>query len=134
MIAAPGVGDTGAWYRHLRPLLTSAGLRLVTMDLRGLGESDTGLRDCSEEAVAADSLALVDHLDAGPAVLVGNSLSCAAAVIAAVDSPDRVADIVLLGPFVRRVQIAWWQRALFAAMLAGPWGRSAWVAYYRRAL
>jgi pimeloyl-ACP methyl ester carboxylesterase len=134
VIAAPGMGDTRATYRHLRPLLTGEGLRFVTMDLRGLGESDTGFADYSDEAVAADYLALVDHLDAGPAVLVGNSLSCASAVIAAADSPDRVAGIALLGPFVRPVQLAWWQRALFTAMLAGPWGRSAWVAYYRRAL
>ena len=134
VIAAPGMGDTRRSYRHLRAPLTAAGLRFVTMDLRGLGESDTTFGDYSEEAIARDYLALAEHLAAGPAVLVGNSLSCSSAVIATAEAPERVAGIVLLGPFVRPVRIAWWQRVLFAAMLAGPWGRSVWVGYYRRAL
>jgi alpha-beta hydrolase superfamily lysophospholipase len=38
-IAAPGMGDMRGVYRHLSPLLTESGLRLVTFDIRGLGET-----------------------------------------------------------------------------------------------
>jgi len=134
VIAAPGMGDTRGSYRHVRSPLVTAGVRVVTMDLRGLGESAATFEDYSDEAVAADYLALVDHLGAGPAVLVGNSLSCASAVIAATEQPDSIAGLVVIGPFVRPADMAWWQKALFGAMLGGPWGRSAWVGYYRKTL
>ncbi len=134
VVAAPGMGDLRQVYRHIRQPLADAGIRFVTMDLRGMGESTTDWTDLNDEAVASDFLALVEHLDAGPAVLVGNSLSAASAVIAATDAPDRVAGIALLGPFVREVPTAWWQTALFNVMLMPPWGRSAWVGYYRKNL
>lgn len=134
LIAAPGMGDTRRVYRHVAPALIQAGVRLVTMDLRGMGESSVRWEDLSDAAVASDYLALVDHLDAGPAVLVGNSLSCASSVIAATESREKVAGIALLGPFVRDVPIKRWQKVLFAAMLTPPWGKSAWVGYYRKNL
>jgi pimeloyl-ACP methyl ester carboxylesterase len=133
LIAAPGMGDTRSVYRHLTPLLTDR-YRVVTMDLRGLGESTAVWDDFNDTAVAEDYLALIDHLDAGPAILVGNSLSCSSAVLASVQSPDSVAGIVLLGPFVRPVEAAWWQKALFKVMLAPPWGRSIWTGYYKKNL
>jgi pimeloyl-ACP methyl ester carboxylesterase len=134
VIAAPGMGDTRNSYRHLRDGLAAAGIRFVTMDVRGMGESSVGWSDLSDAAVASDYLALVDELGGGPAVLVGNSLSCASSVIAATDAPDKVAGLMLLGPFVRDVPTAWWQKAAFGAMLSPPWGRSVWVSYYRKSL
>lgn len=134
MIAAPGMGDTRRVYRHLSPALTAAGLRLATMDLRGMGESSMLWDDFSDAAVASDLLALIDHLGGGPAFLMGNSMSCAASVIAATEMPDRVAGLALIGPFVRDLPLPWWQRAAFRAVLARPWGRRAWVSYYRRSL
>ena len=134
VIAAPGMGDMMGVYRHVVPLMTGAGLRFVTMDLRGLGESTTGFSEYTDESVASDYLALIDHIGAGPAVLVGNSLSCASAVIAATDRPTDVSAIALLGPFVRKHDMKWWQELAFAGMLAPPWGKSAWVSYYRKNL
>ena len=55
-------------------------------------------------------------------------------MIAATDAPDQVDGLVLLGPFVRDVPTAWWQSALFTTMLMPPWGRSAWVGYYKKNL
>jgi pimeloyl-ACP methyl ester carboxylesterase len=130
VIAAPGMGDTRRVYRHLTPLLGEAGLRVATFDLRGVGESSVGWEDLSDVAVASDYLALIDELDSGPAVLIGNSLSCASSVIAATEAPDKVRGIVLLGPFVRDIPTKWWQKASFAAGLTPPWGRRVWVSYY----
>ncbi|MDJ0791697.1 MAG: alpha/beta hydrolase [Acidimicrobiia bacterium] len=132
VIAAPGMGDLRHSYRHIRQPMADGGIRFVTMDLRGMGESSTDWTDLDDAAVASDYLALIRELGGGPAMLVGNSLSCASAVLAATDSPDDVAGIMLLGPFVRDVPTAWWQKAAFTAMLMPPWGRSAWVGYYRK--
>lgn len=132
VIAAPGMGDLRQVYRHVRPLLTDAGVRLVTMDLRGVGESSVGWPDYSDAALGSDMLALAAHIDAGPVVLVGNSLTAASAVIAATDQPESVAGLVLIGPFARDVPSPAWQKVLFKLMLTPPWGRSAWVSYYRK--
>lgn len=134
LVAAPGMGDTRRVYRHLVPALTAAGLRLVTMDLRGMGESSAHWDDLSDAAVSSDLLALIDRLGGGPAFLIGNSLSCASSVIAATEEPDKVAGLILIGPFVRPVPMKWWQTAAFRALLRPPWGRRAWVSYYRRNL
>jgi len=131
VIAAPGMGDTRAVYRHVRAPLVEAGFRFVTMDLRGMGESTAHWNDLSDGGVASDYLALIDELDAGPAVLVGSSLACGSAVIAATQAPESVAGLAVIGPFVRQVPQKWWQKAVFATMLAPPWGRTAWVSYYR---
>lgn len=134
IIAAPGMGDTRGVYRHLSPLLTRAGLRLVTFDLRGLGESSVDWDDYGDAAIASDYLSLLDHLDSNSAVLIGNSKTASSVVIAAVDGLDRVSGLVLLGPFARVVPIKRWQKLTFGLMLSGPWGRSVWVSYYRKNL
>ncbi len=134
LVAAPGIGDTRRSYRHLSPRLVSAGMRLVTFDLRGLGESSARWDDYSDAAIASDYLSLLDRLDAPSAFLVGNSKSASSAVIAAASDTRRVKGLILLGPFAREAPLAWWQGLLFGLMLAGPWGRAAWMAYYKKSL
>ncbi len=131
VVAAPGMGDLRAAYRHLVPLLTAAGYRVVTMDLRGAGDSSVLWDDYSDAAIATDIVALVDHIGAGPATVIGNSLTASSAVIAAVEHADRVSRLVLIGPFVRDVPAPAWQKAAFKVMLSPPWGKSAWLSYYR---
>ncbi len=134
VIAAPGMGDLRHVYRHLRPRLVDRGVRLVTMDLRGVGESSVRWPDYSDAAIGADMLALAAHIGTGPSVLVGNSLTAASAVIAATDDPGAVAGLVLIGPFARDMPSPGWQRTLFRLTLTPPWGRSAWISYYRKQL
>jgi pimeloyl-ACP methyl ester carboxylesterase len=134
VIASPGMGDTRDVYRHLSPLLEKAGIRLVTFDLRGLGESSVQWEDYSDAAIASDYLSLLDHTGLPSAVLVGNSKTASSVVIAATDNPAKVSGLILLGPFARTVPVKWWQMLLFGIMLAGPWGRAAWISYYRKNL
>ncbi|MEV4615164.1 alpha/beta hydrolase [Kitasatospora sp. NPDC049258] len=103
VVLLPGMLDKRAAYRYLRPLLTAAGHRVITMDLRGLGESSTGFTDHSPAAIAEDVLALLDHLGIDRAVLVGNSYTGASVVKAAGDRPERVAGIVLIDAFVENL-------------------------------
>jgi pimeloyl-ACP methyl ester carboxylesterase len=130
VLAVPGIGDRRQTYRHVVPVLAGHGVRVVTVDLRGMGESSTGWPDHSDVAIADDLVALVQHLDLHDVVLVGNSLGAAAAVLASVAAPDRVRGLVLIGPFARALPMPWWQRAGFRALLAPPWGRRAWVHYF----
>lgn len=67
---------------------------VLAVDARGHGESSTpstAFRQCDDVA------ALVQHLDQGPAVLVGVSMGAGAAVDTALEHPDLVAGIVASG-------------------------------------
>ena len=130
----PGLGDLRGEYRFLAPRIAAAGYRMVTMDLRGHGESSTGWADYSTTAVGGDVAALVAHLDAGPAALIGTSMGAGAAVVAAAALPDRTSAVVGIGPFVRDVPLPLSMRVVLAVALnvafVGPWGPAAWGAYY----
>jgi pimeloyl-ACP methyl ester carboxylesterase len=101
IVLAPGMGDLRATFRFLAPLLVEAGYRVVTVDYRGLGESDTGWDDYSSAATGRDLVALLRRLDAGPALLYGNSYTAASAIHVAADAPELLRGVVLAGPFVR---------------------------------
>jgi pimeloyl-ACP methyl ester carboxylesterase len=133
VVCVPGLGDLRQEYRFLGPALVDAGLRVVSVDLRGHGESSTGWSDLSAEAVGSDVLALIQHLGAEHALVVGTSMAAGAAVWAAAEDPRAVSGLVLIGPFVRDVgsgaQLRLY-RALFRLVLARPWGRAFWMRYW----
>jgi pimeloyl-ACP methyl ester carboxylesterase len=130
LIAIPGMGDLRGEYRHLRPVLEAAGHRVVTMDVRGHGESSPAWDDYSARAVGRDALALVDHVGAGPAVILGNSFAAGAALWAAHESPDSVAGAVLLGPILRDLPQPWFVDAAVKVGFAGPWRVWFWTTYW----
>jgi pimeloyl-ACP methyl ester carboxylesterase len=101
LLCLPGLGVTRATYAALRPLLVDAGYRVVTVDLRGHGGSDAVWSDYTPEAIGRDTVALLRHLDAGPAVLFTNSYTGATAVWAAAEAPELFRAIVLGAPFAR---------------------------------
>src|SRR3712207_1811225 len=65
VICSPGLGDLRSTFRGLAERLAAAGARVVTVDLRGHGESSTGWPDHSPAAVAGDLAALARHLTGG---------------------------------------------------------------------
>jgi pimeloyl-ACP methyl ester carboxylesterase len=101
IVCIPAMGDIRAEYRFLTPRLVAAGFRVVTFDLRGLGESTAAWPEYGSIPTARDLIALLRHLDAGPAVIYGCSLGSAAAVYADVEAPGLIRGMVLAGPFVR---------------------------------
>lgn len=129
IVCAPGMGDLRSVHRFLAPALAAAGFRVVTVDLRGHGESDTTFDAYDDVAAGQDLLALVDHLG-GPAVLVGNSMSAGAAAWAAAERPDAVTALVLIGPFVRQVPVPKVMLLLMRIALTRPWGPRVWSSYY----
>ncbi len=130
VICVPGMGDLRSSYRHTVPTLVAAGYRVATFDLRGHGDSATTFQTYDDEAAAGDLLAIIDELGGSRAIVLGNSMGAAAAVIAAADRPAAIAGLVLIGPFVRNPPQNALQRAMMAVALRGFWGRSVWRSYY----
>ena len=118
VVLLPGMLDKRAVYRFLAPLLGAAGHRVVTMDLRGMGESSTGFTDHTPAAIADDLVALLAHLDLRGAVLVGSSYTGATVVRAAALAPERTGGVVLVDAFVENLPLNGFQKALFG--LVGP--------------
>ncbi|MDH6112172.1 pimeloyl-ACP methyl ester carboxylesterase [Kitasatospora sp. MAP12-15] len=116
VVLIPGMLEPRTAYRRLRPLLTAAGHRVITMDLRGFGESSITWDDYSPTAIAGDALALLDHLGIERAVLAGNSYTGASVVKLAGTAPERVAGIVLLDAFVENLPTNGVQRAMLKAL------------------
>jgi pimeloyl-ACP methyl ester carboxylesterase len=130
VICVPGLGDLRQQYRFLAPKLESAGFRVVAMDVRGHGESTVGWPDYSAASVGADIVALIRHLGAKKAFIVGNSMAGAAAVWASAEDPDAVAGIVLIDPFVREMPASAFLTGFLKVAMIRPWGPSFWSMYY----
>jgi len=93
IVLAHGIGGNHAvWYKQIATL--SRAYRVVAFDHRGFGLS----RDESGEGRSAfvrDLLALLDHLGADKAVLVGQSMGAGTCICFAGLYPDRVAALVI---------------------------------------
>jgi pimeloyl-ACP methyl ester carboxylesterase len=132
VVCLPGMGDVRQAYRFLAPALVTAGHRVVTLDLRGHGESDTTFTRHDGVAIGGDVLALLDELGAATATIVGNSLGAAGAAWAAADAPGRIEGLVLIGPFVRDVPLGVATRLALRLGFVRPWGPAAWRAFYAK--
>lgn len=130
MVAVPGLGDVRQEYRFLGADLLKRGFHVVTMDLRGHGESSTGFADMTVEAHACDVIALVKHLDAGRTIVIGTSFGAAVAAHAAVIAPELVEKVLVIGPFVRDAPPSPLMSAMLGVLFGGPWGRAAWMSYF----
>ena len=129
VLLVPGMGDLRSTYRFLAPALAAAGYRVVSTDLRGHGDSDANFPSYGDIATASDLSALLRHLDA-PAVVVGNSMGAGAAVITAAETPELVAGLVLVGPFVREPASAnLFMKLVMRILMARPWAAGVWKAY-----
>ncbi|WP_158625882.1 alpha/beta fold hydrolase [Arsenicitalea aurantiaca] len=135
VVLVPGLGDLRSEYRFLAPQLVEAGFRVISLDLRGHGQSDMGWSDYRASAVGSDVIALIEHLNEGPALIVGTSMGAAAAVWAAAERREAVAGLALVGPFVRDVPQPLHKRLLQGAMLrlvlSNPLAPKLWGAAFR---
>jgi pimeloyl-ACP methyl ester carboxylesterase len=132
IVCSPGLGDLRSTFADLAEPLVSAGFTVATTDLRGHGESTTGWPSYTGSDVASDLLELIAALHAGPAVLLANSHSAGAAVVAAAYQPAMIAGLVLTGPFVR-------DQPASLVSAVGRWlitrqgiGRRIWTGYWPR--
>jgi pimeloyl-ACP methyl ester carboxylesterase len=130
VICVPGLGDMRQQYRLLAPKLAAAGFRVVTMDLPGHGESSVDWPAYSPAIVGADIVAMIHHLGARKAFIIGNSMAGGSAVWAAAEVPDYVAGIVMIDPFTRQIPTSSFLLAFLKVAMLRPWGPSFWSMYY----
>ncbi|HEX5759708.1 MAG TPA: alpha/beta hydrolase [Thermoanaerobaculia bacterium] len=91
-----GYGESWRSWEPVLPLLPPD-LRVVAPSLRGHGDSDKPGCCYRQQDFVADALALLDTLGVERATWVGFSMGSLVAHQAAVESPDRVARLVLVG-------------------------------------
>jgi pimeloyl-ACP methyl ester carboxylesterase len=130
VVLMPGAGDVRSEHRFLAAHLAADGYRVVTVELRGHGEASPAWPSYGLEETAQDILALVDHLDAGPAVVVANSFAPAAAMWAATEAPGALQGIVAISPHLTAGGSAL-QRGAMQVLLRGPWAGAIWTKLYR---
>jgi epoxide hydrolase 4 len=93
-----------AWHRQI-PMLAEAGFRVVAPDMRGynLSGKPHGVGAYSRERLAGDVAALIAHLGAEKAHVVGHDWGAIVAWYTAIDHPDAVDRLAILdGPHPRQ--------------------------------
>lgn len=101
VVLAHGLTATRRYVVHGSRLLAKHGLRVLSYDARGHGESDPAPAGggYSYEELAADLGAVIDAAAGqGPAILVGHSMGAHTIAALALGRPERVAGAVLVGP------------------------------------
>ena len=99
-----GLTATRRYVVHNSSGLARRGLRQVTYDARGHGESDPapdGGGYGYPELVADLEEVITDRVGEGPFLLVGHSMGAHTAVAYALENPERVAGLVVIGPVYR---------------------------------
>ncbi|MFF2074134.1 alpha/beta fold hydrolase [Kitasatospora sp. NPDC058162] len=98
VVLIAGMGASSLTWAPLLPELARP-VRVVAYDRAGLGASEPDRAPVlTLDAQVADLAALVRHLDAGPAVLVGHSWGGQLAQLLARERPELVAGLVLVDP------------------------------------
>jgi 4,5:9,10-diseco-3-hydroxy-5,9,17-trioxoandrosta-1(10),2-diene-4-oate hydrolase len=93
----PGASGVSNYSRNIDALAQH--FRVVVPDMPGYGRSAKGVDHDDPFGYLADMMrGLLDELDIDSAHLVGNSYGGAAALRLALDTPDRVGKLVLMGP------------------------------------
>ena len=126
------------WLNHLEyewrspvwgPVLTelARNCRLIRFDQRGNGLSDWEVKEISADTMIADMAAVADAAGLERFALLGISQGCAFSIRYAVENPERVTCLVLLGGYLRGrlKRPAPEQRKLFealASMIRDGWG------------
>lgn len=93
----PGASGLSNYARNIAALAEH--FTLIVPDLPGYGQSTKGLdRKDPFGDLASSMLGLLDHLRIAQASVVGNSLGGACALRMALDAPQRILQLVLMGP------------------------------------
>lgn len=94
----PGAYGFSNFRKNLTPL-AEAGNRVIIVDLPGYGQSDFRTGDGGLFGPMAEAIVeLIGHLGVGRASLVGNSLGGGTAIRVALDHPELVDKLILMGP------------------------------------
>jgi pimeloyl-ACP methyl ester carboxylesterase len=118
LVLLNGIGlDLSAWGPIAETLARER--RLVLLDARGVGRSGPPPEPCTTALLAADALALIDHLALAPVDVLGLSLGGLVAQELALLAPSKVRSLVLAATAARlparpRRALDAWRRLLLA--------------------
>lgn len=105
MMFAHGFGCSQEMWRRVAPYFSD--YRVVLFDHIGAGKSDVQAYDPikydSLHGYSQDVIEILDALDLRDIIFVGHSVSAMIGVMAAVERPDLIGDLVLVGPSPRYV-------------------------------
>lgn len=94
----PGAGGWSNYSRNIGPL-ADAGYRVILLDTPGFNKSDPIVMDVARDIVNAAAVkGLMDVLGIEQAHLVGNSMGGASSLRFALEYPDRLGKLILMGP------------------------------------
>jgi 3-oxoadipate enol-lactonase len=122
-------GDASAWNAQLA--LLKDRFRVIAFDNRGAGRSTQVDEPVSTRDLAADTLALMDHLRIPHAQVVGRSMGGAIAQHMALMAPQRVDSLVLCASFARLDALG--RRVLSNMREALEW-RGSWADHARHSV
>lgn len=112
------IGTDSRLWQNLMPLLP-AGLRLITHDLRGQGQSSVPPSPYRMGQMIADTEQLLDHLGIRDAVFVGLGLGGLIAQGLATKRLDQIRALVLMGTAPRIGAASHWDRSGLLALAEG---------------
>ncbi len=93
-----GRGGAGrSWHLHQVPAVRAAGYRAITFNNRGIPPTSESADGFTLQDMVADTAALIEHLDAGPARRVGVSMGALIAQELTLTRPDLVTAAVFMG-------------------------------------
>jgi pimeloyl-ACP methyl ester carboxylesterase len=121
VVAVHGLGGSHANWHDLGPLLARRH-RVLAVDLAGHGRTPRAGRSASVRANCQLLGHFLDEVVERPAVLLGNSMGAAIAMLHAAEHPERVSALALIGPALPRTRTSVPNRALAkqVAMFAVP--------------
>jgi pimeloyl-ACP methyl ester carboxylesterase len=131
VLCLPSLGDTRREYDHVVPVLVEEGYRVMTTDLRGMGQSQGHFKTHTVVDLANDIKVMLDAEKVEQAFLLGCSISGASAGRFAVEHPERVRALVLFSPLMRTGSR--FSAFLLSTVLRLPGiGSRVWTSYFKR--
>jgi pimeloyl-ACP methyl ester carboxylesterase len=100
------------------------------MDMRGQGETSASWPEYTDAALGSDMLALIKHLGASSALLIGTSKGCGGALQAALQEPEAVRGIVLIAPFIAAPRSAFLTNLMTGFIFFPLWGVALYGSYF----
>lgn len=130
VLCLPSLGDTRREYERFTPVLIEEGYRVITTDLRGMGQSRGSFKSHNVRDLANDIKAILDAEGIEKAYLVACSVSGASAGLFAVEQPERVSGLIMFSPIMHTGSR--FMTMLLVTLLRTPGlGRVLWSSYFK---
>ncbi|GCE29436.1 hydrolase [Dictyobacter alpinus] len=131
VLCLPSMGDTRREFERSAPLLIEAGYRVITTDLRGMGQSRGNFAAYTIQALSADIEAILEAEHIERVFLVSCSISAASAGLFALEHPDRVLGLVMISPMVYTAPNMLVPILLATSLRVPVLGRVIWASYFK---